>query len=140
MPDVDLNMMENPAVKYNLVIESRDGRVFSPPVKDEVKITWERVGVPGKLEFTTIKSTDGYNMSFWEGDRVTFYVDDKPIFMGYVFTKNRDKKHHINVTAYDQTRYLKNKFAYVFKNTAAHEIIKSLCDDFELKTGEFEDS
>lgn len=139
MPDVDLNMMGNPTVKYNLIIESRDGRVFSPPVKDEVKITWERVGVPGKLEFTTIKSTDGYDMSFWEGDRVTFYIDDKPIFMGYVFTKNRDKKHHINVTAYDQTRYLKNKFSYVFKNTAAHEIIKSLCDDFELKTGEFED-
>ena len=79
MPDVDLNMMGNPTVKYNLIIESRDGRVFSPPVKDEVKITWERVGVPGKLEFTTIKSTDGYDMSFWEGDRVTFYIDDKPI-------------------------------------------------------------
>lgn len=139
MPDVNLNLSSQPQHEYSLVIESRDGRAFSPPVLDDVKITWKRAGVPGKMTFTAIKATDGVDMSFWEGDRVTFYVDGDPLFMGYVFTKKRDKKHQIEVTVYDQTRYLKNKFAYVFKETPAQEIIQSLCDDFELNYGEFED-
>ena len=117
-----------------LLTIQHNGRVFSPPVEDGVKIEWERTGSPGKLTFTTVKvSMEG--MSFSEGDPVCFYYDNKPVFMGYVFTKKRDREHRIQVTCYDQIRYLKNKYTYVFENKTATQIIKALCKDFNLYTG-----
>ena len=93
--------------KTRLTIQ-HNGRVFEPPVKEGVTIEWERTGAAGKLTFTTVK-TGTEDMSFQEGDPVCFYYDDKLVFMGYVFTKKRDREHHIEVTCYDQIRYLKNK-------------------------------
>lgn len=136
MQDVTVALGYTDESPLHLIIESRDGRTFEPPVKDGIKITWERVGVPGKLEFTTVKATNE-NMSFWEGDRVTFTYKEKTMFVGYVFSKKRNKDHHIKVTAYDQTRYLKNKFSYVFEETEAEKILESLCYDFQLQVGEF---
>lgn len=113
--------------------------VFSPPVEDGVKIEWERTGSPGKLTFTTIKVTNG-DMSFTEGDPVCFYYNNKPIFMGYVFTKKRDREHRITVTCYDQLRYLKNKYAYIFENKTASQIITAMCNDLNLTVGEIDDT
>ena len=115
-----------------LLTIQHDGTLFTPPILDEVKIEWERTGSPGKLTFTTLK-VDG--MSFTEGDAVCFYYDKTKVFMGYVFTKRRDKKQRIEVTCYDQLRYLKNKYTYVFENKTATQIIKALCKDYNLKTG-----
>ena len=113
------------------------GRVFSPPVEEGIKIEWERTGSPGKMTFTTIKSP---NMSFSEGDVVRFYYDNKPVFQGYVFTKKRDREGQIEVTCYDQIRYLKNKYTYVFEKKTATQIIKALCKDFGLKTGSMDNT
>lgn len=122
-----------------LLTIQHNGRVFSPPVEDGVKIEWERTGSPGKLTFTTVKvSITG--MSFQEGDPVCFYYDNKPVFMGYVFTKKRDREHRIEVTCYDQIRYLKNKYTYVFENKTATQIIKALCKDFNLVTGSMDNT
>ncbi len=122
-----------------LLTIQHNGRVFSPPVMEGVTIEWERTGSPGKLTFTTIKSTVE-NMSFQEGDPVCFYYDDKPVFMGYVFTKKRDREQHIEVTCYDQIRYLKNKYTYVFENKTATQIVDALCKDFNLTTGDMDNT
>ena len=124
-----------------LTIE-HNGQVFEPPVKGEVTIEWERTGSPGKLTFTTVKIGSGAEteMAFQEGDRVTFYHNDEVLFVGYVFTKKRDRQHHIEVTCYDQIRYLKNKFSYVFADKTATQIVKSLCDDFKLQVGTLDDT
>ena len=119
-----------------LTIQSGN-RLFSPPVEEGVKIEWERTGLPGKMTFTTIKSGD---MSFNEGDVVSFYYDNKPMFLGFVFTKKRNREGHIEVTCYDQIRYLKNKYTYLFENKTATQIIKALCKDFGLKTGEMDNT
>lgn len=141
---------------------------FMPPVKDTVEVEWSRGGSPGKLTFTTVKIPDGgvlnvsdqdwvsdYSisvsdtqsavyvnggMSFQEGDQVTFYVNGELFFVGYVFKKQRDRDHHIKVTCYDQLRYFKNKFSYVFNGKTATEVIKSLCEDFKLEVGEMDDT
>lgn len=120
-----------------LLTIQHNGAVFSPPVKDGVQIEWERTGSPGTLKFTTLKVA---NMSFQEGDPVCFYYDDKLVFMGYVFTKKRDREHHIEVTCYDQIRYLKNKYTYVFENKTASQIITALCKDFNLHVGTIENT
>lgn len=115
-----------------LLTIQHDNTLFEPPVEGGVKIEWERTGVPGKLTFTTVGVS---NASFTEGDPVCFYYDDKPVFMGYVFTKKHDKDNKISVTCYDQLRYLKNKFTYVFEKKTATQIIQALCKDFDLHTG-----
>lgn len=115
------------------------GRAISPPVLDGVQIEWEKTGVPGRLTFTTVKIFDD-NMSFNEGDQVQFSYDGKLVFVGYVFSKSRNKDHHIKVTCYDQLRYFKNKFSYVFENKRGDEIISALCKDFNLNTGILENT
>lgn len=109
-----------------------NGVLYEPPLKDEIKLELERTGTPGKLTFTVIK-TEG--LVFHEGDPVLLYVDNKKVFGGYVFKKKRDKEHHIEVTCYDQTRYLKNKYSYVFEKKTAAQIIDALCKDFKLSVG-----
>ena len=121
-----------------LLTIQHNGILFSPPIKDGVKIEWERVGSPGKLTFTTVNTSDG--LTFTEGDLVSFYYDEKPVFMGFVFTKKFDKERNIEVTCYDQLRYLKNKFTYVFENKTATQIIKALCSDFDLNVGDMDDT
>lgn len=109
-----------------------NGTLFEPPVEEGVEIEWERTGSPGKLTFTVLK-TEGVDFS--EGDPVCFYYDKKPVFMGYVFKKGRDREQRIEVTCYDQIRYLKNKYTYIFENKTASQIISALCNDFNLSTG-----
>lgn len=115
-----------------LLTIQHDNKLYEPPVQDGVQIEWERTGSPGKLTFTTMR-VDGWD--FTEGDPVCFYYKDKPVFMGYVFKKQHDKEQNIQVTCYDQIRYLKNKFSYVFENKTATQIIKALCNDFNLHIG-----
>lgn len=134
--------------RYRLII-THNGIAFEPPIKGEITLELERFGTPGKLTFTTIKSVS-QDMSFSEGDRVIFCVADvqkdgslsdyKGMYVGYVFGKKRDKNHHIEVSCYDQTRYLKNRFSYVFENKTATEIIKSVCSDYGLNMGDMEDT
>ena len=119
-----------------LTIQSGD-TLYYPTVLNGVTWETERSGSPSKLTFTVLKDQ---NISFNEGDSVTFSYDGNRVFFGYVFTKKRTKEHHIEVTAYDQMRYLKNKYSYAFENKTATEIIKSVCQDFGVKTGELEDT
>lgn len=122
----------------NILLTIQHGNViFSPPIKDNIVVEWERTGTPGKLTFTTVKVGE---MNFYEGDAVTLQYDDKKIFMGYVFTKKRNKDQHIEVTCYDQIRYLKNKYTYVFENKRADQIIKAMCKDYNLTVGTFDNT
>lgn len=105
----------------------------------EEGIVWEtaRKNVPGKLTFSVLKDEA---LSFEEGNPVSFKKDGKNIFYGFVFTKKSSKDGLINVTAYDQLRYLKNKDTYVYTNKTASEFIKMVAADFRLNTGTIEDT
>lgn len=121
---------------FRLTIQHGDD-LFEPPIEEGVQLEWERTSSAGKLTFTTICMDSAV---FTEGDVVRFYFFDEMIFAGYVFKKKRDRENHITVTCYDQLRYLKNKFTYVFEKKTATEIIKALCDDFKLNVGTIEDT
>ncbi len=109
--------------------------MFSSIIKDSIKWETERKGTPGKLTFTVIKDKTA---DFNEGNPVLFKYNGENVFYGFVFSKSRDKEHHINVTAYDQLRYLKNKQTYAYKNKSADELIKMIAKDFKLQIGELE--
>lgn len=115
-----------------LLIEGAGGRAYNPIICDD--IIWETVrkGAPSKLTFTVVK--DG-NISFQEGAKVQLKVDGKKVFIGFIFTKERDKRQMISCTAYDQLRYLKNKDTYVYTGKTASEVLQMIAKDFGLNLG-----
>jgi hypothetical protein len=121
-------------MKFDLLVE-HNGVVQKLLVADGATWTTERKGTPGKLTFTMVKDAVS---NFQEGDAVRLSVDDKNVFFGFVFTKKRDKQQHIEITAYDQLRYLMNKDTYVYTNKKASDVIQMVAEDFQLKTGEIE--
>ena len=122
-------------MEVKLYIKSDE--LYEPITYSGIEWSTQRMGEPGKLVFTCIKDL---NISFSEGSHVRLSVDGKDIFYGFVFEKLRDKNHHIQVTCYDQLRYLKNKDTYVYKNKTASELIKIIASDFNLQVGEIEDT
>lgn len=113
--------------------------LIEPPIESGVKIEWERIGTPGKLTFTTVKTADDW-VEFTEGDVVRFSYENKGVFTGFIFKKKRDKENRIEVTCYDQLRYLKNKYTYVFEKKTATQIVKALANDFGLNIGKFDNT
>ena len=112
-----------------------NGKLYQPLVEEGIQWTTERVGSPSTLKFTVIKDEV---IAFQEGDAVRLKVDGKGVFYGFVFKKKRNKKHHIEVTAYDQLRYLKNKDTYVYENKTASQVIQMIANDFRLNLGTIE--
>lgn len=110
---------------------------YSPVTTGEIILTTERVGVPGKLSFRVIKEQV---ISFHEGDAVTLHSGDMDVFFGYVFKKQRDSDGTINVLAYDQLRYFKNKDTYTYSDLTASEVISRIAADCGVRCGEFADT
>lgn len=123
-------------MEYELAIQN-GGTIYLPDVEDPV--TWKtyRKGQPGQLEFSVLK---GENLSFGEGNPVSFKVDGKPVFYGFVFKKSRTRDGIISVTAYDQLRYLKNKDTVVETGKKASELLALLAGSFGLNLGTVEDT
>lgn len=119
-----------------ILIQNGD-TIYYPGVVEGAKLTWERKNVPGRLEFRVIKDQV---ISFAEGDLVKLLIDDAPMFQGFVFTKKRNKDGIINVTAYDQLRYLKNKDTITEENLTASDLLKRIAKDFRLQLGMVEDT
>lgn len=110
---------------------------FEPSVCD--KITWslERQGTPGKLTFSVIQDKI---LDFTEGSRVCLFADKTALFYGFVFERKRGKGNVVDVVAYDQLRYLKNKDTYQYENKTATEVITMIAADFQLSVGVLEDT
>lgn len=125
-------------MKIDLALQGTNGLVY-PIVADDVVLTWERKGAPGKLKFSVVKDD---TLSFLEGCAVKLAIDGTDVFYGFVFSKSRsgNSPNVIEVTAYDQLRYLKNKDTYVYSGKKANELVKLIADDFGLKTGQLDDT
>lgn len=116
---------------------TNEGVTYEPVVEDKIEWTTERRGTPGKLTFSVVKDNI---INFQEGNAVNLYVDSTPVFYGFVFTKKRSKDGTIDVTAYDQLRYLKNKDTYVYTGKKASDVVRMIADDFKLNVGVIDDT
>lgn len=120
-----------------LVLEKRTGKSWDiAPQTQKVTYTTNRTGSPGTLKFTV----NAAGISFIEGDTVRFSVDGQVIFLGWVFTKSRDRYAVIDVTCYDQLRYLKANASYCFVGRTAGDIIREIAQDFQLAIGALDDT
>ncbi len=112
--------------------------IYYPAVEEGIKLSLERKGVPGKLDFTVVEDD---TLNFQEGNPVKLTVNGTTMFYGFVFTKKRTAGDAtIDVTAYDQTRYLKNKDTFIAEGLKASDLIKRLAMDFRLNLGNIEDT
>lgn len=96
------------------------------------KWTTKRTGSPASVELTALVDPD----VVWDhGGIVAVLEGNKGIFYGYVFRLAQNEKGSITITAYDQTRYLKNKDTYVFTGQRADQITAQIAADFGIKVG-----
>lgn len=123
-------------MKIELLIE-HEGKLYEPAVQEGITWTTERQGVPGQLTFKVVNDSI---IEFTEGDPVRLKIDGQNVFYGFVFKKKRDKEQIIDVTAYDQLRYLKNKDTYKIEGETASVFLKRLAEDFRLNLGTIEDT
>ena len=110
---------------------------YIPIILDTVTWTTEYADTCGQLKFTVLN--DG-QVNFTEGDAVSFRVHGKGVFYGYIFEKTKTKDGNIEVTAYDQLRYFKNKDTYCYKNRKYSDMIKQFANDFGLTVGDIDDT
>lgn len=114
-----------------------ENTVYAPSVLEDIQWTTERISTPGKLTFKVIADS---KLNITEGNAVRLKWNGANIFYGFIFSKQIDKDRVMTITAYDQLRYLKNKDTYVIENKSANEIIKLICDDFNMQAGELADT
>lgn len=94
----------------------------------------KRSGSPASLDITVINNDD---IEWIPGGILCLKDGDAGLFYGYVVKYSHDGKDRTQVTAYDQTWYLKkNKETYVFEGKRADEILSQIADDFKLETGD----
>ena len=119
------------------LIINNNGQLYVPAVLEDVNYSTERYGTPGKLTFKVLQDE---TLKFEEGNAVRFRWQNNDVFFGFIFSLRRDKENVVNVTAYDQTRYLKNKDTYVYQNKTASEVLQLIANDFNLQCGDVEDT
>ena len=120
-----------------ILLEKSTGKSWDiAPQVQKVTYATNRTGSPGTLKFTVNASI----ISFVEGDSVRFSVDGQLVFLGWVFTKSRDRYAVIDVTCYDQLRYLKASASYCFTASTAGQIIQEIAQDFQLTVGTLDDT
>lgn len=128
----------NKTLARNITLQIINGDLWQEPcVEGEITVEWQRKGSPGILKFKVLKDT---KLNFQEGNPVKLMIDGVNFFFGFVFEKSRDKERIISVTAYDQLRYFKNKDYLVYKNKTAGALLKQICDKFNLRWGNVEDT
>lgn len=119
-----------------LIIEG-DSKLYYPVIEEGVKWTTERKGTPGKLTFKVIQDD---LLEIAEGNAVSLKDDDgNNVFFGFIFTIKRNETCSVDVTAYDQLRYLKNKATYQYTKKAS-DLLKMIATDFELNVGTVTDT
>ena len=98
-------------VNYELTVmrDQKDMYLLDP--EDGVTLDRSPDLAPAKLNFKVFKDAV---LDIQEGDLVNFKVNGELVFVGYIFEKKRSKDNFIEVTAYDQCRYLKSEGYYVF--------------------------
>lgn len=121
-------------VRYELLVmhDRKDMYLLDP--QDGVTLDRSPDLAPAKLTFKVFKDKV---LDIQEGDLINLKVNGELVFVGYIFEKKRSKDNFIEVTAYDQCRYLKSEGYYVFDGTkTASELIKALAADLAIKLGD----
>lgn len=107
-------------------------KAYMPPVLEGITLESSRQGEPSTLKFSC--QADSV-LNITEGNPVKMSVDGNKMFFGFIFKLGRDKAGKMQVTAYDQLRYFKNKDSYIYSNMRADQLLRMIASDFNLNVG-----
>ncbi|TLG71369.1 XkdQ/YqbQ family protein [Culicoidibacter larvae] len=79
-------------------------------------------------------------LPFSEGSPISFVVDGVGLFYGYQFVNDDDNGKSTKLIFRDQLKYLLTNETYTFEYVYAPEVIKAIARDFNLRTGELENT
>ncbi len=131
-------VMADKDLRVRLLIESKSrDKIFEPVLCDGVQWVTERKGAPGKLTFSVVQ--DGL-LDVAEGYCVKLSVNDKDLFLGYIFSRSWNKDGVVSITAYDQLRYFKNKDVKFYEKKRADEVLSEIARDYEFVLGELDNT
>lgn len=99
--------------------------------------TTERKSTPGSIKLSVIKDE---SMKIEEGCQIALVDDELGVFYGYIFTIRETKDDLLEIIAFDQLRYLKNKDTYVYTAWSTGDLLKRIATDFKLKIGTVDDT
>lgn len=119
-------------MKLELIVQdSETNRGYDlSDVLESVSWSTQVEGQPGRLMVNFI---DNIEESISVGSTIRFRVDGKGVFIGYVFKIKPYPNHKVQLTAYDQLRYLQNKDTYNITINTADRIFEKICQDTQLK-------
>lgn len=123
-----------------IVQSSEDGTIYDlSNISKSISTSKPIDSSAGKCSFSI--DTNKQKIRIPMGSTVSLTVTEqgkkKGKFFGYVFS-TEPKGNEVNVTAYDQLRYLKNNETYVLTGTTMERIIKLIGNDFGLRLGTIE--
>lgn len=121
-------------MKLELYLQnSNTGKVYDiSNIAETITIKSQLEGEAGTL--TCILQKDPNNLlQIANGSIISFIVDGKGMFFGYVFTVGTDSNANYKITAYDQLRYLKYNDIYTTSNMTASNIFAKICKDYNLR-------
>lgn len=122
----------------NIEIVLQNGNdLYEPLVEGDLVWETQRKGAPGKLSFNILQDSV---IKFGEGNAIRVKLNDNNVFFGFIFQHKRNKDNLVQVVAYDQLRYFKNKDTYIYENKTATELVQMLAKDFNLKCGTLQDT
>lgn len=126
-----------------LLLDNKNGNVWDlSEIAGEIAWKTSRIGKPGSLEFTLIRTTLFQDLAFQfnNGDVVRFRKDGTNVFYGYVFKISEDMDGVVKILCYDQIRYLLASDTYVMSNVTAADVLRRIAGDFRLNLGRIDDT
>lgn len=106
-------------------------KMYYPVLGEGMQWTTERKGTCGKLTFKCLTS----GLDLRRGNPVRVKMNDVGFFFGYCFTSEPDTDGWVNVTCYDQVRYLLNKGQLMYTNKTAADVIKMIANNLAIGLG-----
>lgn len=108
-------------------------------------ITWEGHSEKPNRSLTVIfkNTVDGRNKAFAisNGEAVQFFIDNRRIFIGVVFSTDIDESGNMTVNCFDRNYYtLKSNTTRQFKNKKASDVVRLLAKDFNIPIGTIENT
>lgn len=130
-------------MQIEISIDNRDGNVWDiSGIVPSFSWSTSRIGRAGSLKLTMIKSGlhESRYFSSSPGNILRVRVGGYNLFYGYIFSVDSGKDEQVNITAYDQIRYLLGSDTYMLRDVTATDVLRRIAGDFSLKLGDLDDT
>ncbi|MCH1642052.1 hypothetical protein MJ257_18300 [Paenibacillus timonensis] len=131
-------------MSWSITYKDDKQNVYLDPIVKSISWSGDIKQAARKLvvEMTNTGDLRDLHMKFEKGAELRLLLDEKQeLFRGVLFADQMNAKGQMTLTAYDENIYLtKNKDTKIYRNQSASAIIKRLCNEFSIPTGEIHDT